>query len=402
MFFRALWHIRKSLALTLSAMAFLALLSSCTYSEGVESGDTDLSCTVSDTVFLSHSGVSVSAASAVLMDASSGLIIASVSPDERRPMASTTKIMTAIVALECCDIQKKIKVSKDAVGIEGSSVYLYAEEELTLEDLLYALLLESANDAAAAIAIDIGGSIEGFANLMNEKAEALGLKNTHFTNPHGLDDDGHYTTARELATITRYALENEDFARIASTYKKTIPLNGGEGERLLINHNKLLRSYDGIIGVKTGYTKKSGRCLVSAAEKDGMRLICVTLSAPDDWNDHQSLLDYGFSSYSSRLLCSKGEIEEIVPVVGGNAEYVIATNKSALKLTLPQSASVECRLELPSFEYAPVSEGDRIGTAVFFAEGEEIARMPLYANFSVGEANHKRLFFEWFISLFNK
>ena len=237
---------------------------------------------------------------------------------------------------------------------------------------------------------------------MNKKAEALGLKDTHFTNPHGLDNDGHYTTARELAIITRHALENEIFAKIVSTYKKTIPLNGGEGERLLINHNKLLRSYEGAIGVKTGYTKKSGRCLVSAAEKDGMRLICVTLSAPDDWNDHKSLLDYGFSSYSSRLLSSKGEIEEIVPVVGGDMEYVIATNESEFRATLPQGIKVECHLELPSFEYAPICEGDEIGVAVFSAEGKIIAQVPLYAKFSVEAKTSKESFFEWFISLFNK
>ena len=171
--------------------------------------------------------------------------------------------------------------------MEGSSVYLAQDEVLTLKELLYALLLESANDAAVAIAMAVDGSVDAFADRMNRYAAQLGLKDTHFVNPHGLDDDAHYTTARELALITRAALENPDFREIVSTQKTVIPLRGSEGVRLLLNHNRLLREYDGCIGVKTGFTKKTGRCLVSAAERDGVMLIAVTLGAPDDWNDHR-------------------------------------------------------------------------------------------------------------------
>ena len=224
----------------------------------------------------------VSAKSAILIEASTGEVIWSENPDQRLPMASTTKIMTALVAIESGDVKRTVSISPLAVGVEGSSVYLYANEKMTLEDLIYAMLLESANDAAAAIAIEVGGSIEGFADMMNERASSLGLSNTHFENPHGLDGETHYTTARELAIIAREAYSNEILKGIFSTYKKTIPLNETEGVRLLINHNKLLKSYDGATGIKTGFTKKSGRCLVSAAERDGLEFIAVTLNAPND------------------------------------------------------------------------------------------------------------------------
>ncbi|MBQ0124720.1 MAG: D-alanyl-D-alanine carboxypeptidase [Clostridiales bacterium] len=159
------------------------------------------------------------------------------------------------------------------------------------------MMLQSANDAAAAIAYEIAGGISEFAEMMNAKARELGLENTHFSNPHGLDDTDHYTTARDLAALARYALENETFARIVSTKKITIKMHGGDTSRVLVNHNRLLRTYDDIIGVKTGYTKKCGRTLVSAAERDGVRLICVTLDDGDDWRDHRAMLDAGFDKY---------------------------------------------------------------------------------------------------------
>ena len=276
-------------------------------------------------------------------------------------------------------------------------------EKLTLEELLYAMLLESANDAAAAIAIEVGGSIEGFAEMMNKKAVKLGLESTHFTNPHGLDDDVHYTTARELAIITAAAMQNEKFREIVSTYKKTIPLNGTEGVRLLINHNKLLKNYDGAVGVKTGYTKKSGRCLVSAAERDGLSLLCVTLNAPDDWKDHQSMLDYGFSLYESRLLCGDGEIRHVLPIVGGDSDYVVLTNKGEKRVTLPKSVGeVKQTIEVFDFEYAPVKEGDICGRIVYSADGKIIAEVPLFASFSVGQTTYKQSLLDRLRSLFDK
>jgi D-alanyl-D-alanine carboxypeptidase len=234
----------------------------------------------------------ISAKSAVVIDADTGKILYEKDAHTRRGMASTTKIMTALVALEHVSPDMLVTVDPRACGVEGSSVYLFANEQITMETLLYALMLQSANDAAEAIAYAVAGSIEGFADLMNQKADALGLTATHFDNPHGLDGDTHYTTAYELALIAAHAMENTLFAEIASTVKKEIPLHNGEASRLLINHNRLLREYDDIIGVKTGYTKKCGRTLVSAAQRDGVRLICVTLADSHDWADHRALLDY--------------------------------------------------------------------------------------------------------------
>jgi D-alanyl-D-alanine carboxypeptidase len=345
---------------------------------------------------------SVSAKSAVLIDADSGAILCQKDADMKLPMASTTKIMTALVAIENCDIEKEISIPAGAVGVEGSSVYLYEGEKLTLKDLLYAMMLESANDAAAAIAIQVGGSIEGFARMMNAKAESLGLGNTHFENPHGLDGEDHYTTAHELAKIAACAMKNDVFCQIVATRKKTIPLNGTEGVRLLINHNKLLKNYDGAIGIKTGYTKKSGRCLVSAAERDGLRLICVTLSAPDDWRDHKTILDYGFSLYESRLLYEKGEFKHTLPIVGGEGEYVTLTNREEIRVTLPRSASaIEYSVETRGFEYAPVTEGAVLGSLQCKSDGVTVMEAPLYASYSVSKAKQRSLW-ESFTSLFKK
>ena len=206
---------------------------------------------------------SVSAKSAVLINAEDNGIIFSHNCNEKLPMASTTKIMTALVALENCPLDEKIIVDASAVGVEGSSVYLQKGEVLTLRQLLYALLLQSANDAATAIAVHVGGDVEGFARMMNEKAQKLGLHNTHFTNPHGLDDENHYTTAYELALVASAALKNPEFQKIVSTVKTEIPK--GNEARYLVNHNRLLREYDGCIGVKTGFTRRCGRCLVSVS-----------------------------------------------------------------------------------------------------------------------------------------
>ena len=345
----------------------------------------------------------ISAESAILIEASTGEVIAAKDPDRRMPMASTTKIMTALVAIESGETSRTVSVSPLAVGIEGSSIYLYEGEQLTMLDLLYAMLLESANDAAAAIAIEIGGSIDGFAELMNDKAAELGLENTHFTNPHGLDDPEHYTTARELSIIAAAAMKNETFRAIVSTYKITIPLNQTEGVRLLINHNKMLKGYEGAIGIKTGYTKKSGRCLVSAAMRDGVELIAVTLNAPNDWQDHTTMLDHGFSLYESRLLCQAGEFERIQPVIGGAEDYVLLTNTDEASITLPKSASqVTCTVEIDRFTFAPVRQGEVVGQLVYSLDGKVVAQVPIYAAYSVERTVFKKNLWEKLCSLFGK
>lgn len=396
-------------AATLStALLYCASLSGC--ASGSDTSSTDrLHNTVTGgfkqtlTLQTTAAAPALSAKSAVLIDADSGEVLSSKNPDERLPMASTTKIMTALVAIEEGDLDSVIRIPREAVGVEGSSIYLYEGEELKLGELVLALMLESANDAAAAIAIAVGGSVDGFADMMNRKALELGLENTHFENPHGLDSEEHYTTARELGKIAAYAMKNDKFREIVSTKKKTIPLNGDEGVRLLLNHNRLLKSYEGAIGVKTGYTKKSGRCLVSAAERDGLTLICVTLSAPDDWNDHRSLLDYGFSLYESRLIFAKNQFGHTLPAVGGESEYVTLTNRDEIRLTLPKSATeVKYRVEAPRFGYAPINEGEMLGTLICSVNGEDVAEVPLYAAYSVGKASNKDNFWGKLASLFKK
>ena len=343
-----------------------------------------------------------SAKSAVLIEADSGRVLYQQNAFLRLPMASTTKIMTAIVAIESGDIRRTVTVSPDAVGIEGSSVYLYPNEQLTLEELLYALLLESANDAATAIAIEVAGSVEAFSRQMNQKAEALGLTSTHFTNPHGLDHEEHFTTAFDLAKLTAYALKNETFRAICSTVRRTIPLKGDEGTRVLVNHNKLLSRYDGAIGVKTGFTKRSGRCLVSAAEQDGLTLIAVTLGAPDDWNDHTKMLDFGFERYQAVCLAEKGALVLPLPVVGGTTESVLVANAERVSAMLKKGhGAITYRVEAPQMLYAPIVSGSSIGRVIWLCDGEEIGSSPLVTINNVEYKKAERQeFFSWLTSLF--
>jgi D-alanyl-D-alanine carboxypeptidase/D-alanyl-D-alanine carboxypeptidase (penicillin-binding protein 5/6) len=229
---------------------------------------------------------------------------------------------------------------------------------------------------------------------MNQRAVSLGLTNTHFVNPHGLDSEEHYTTAYDLAVITQAALENSTFRQIVSTQKTTIPLHGTEGVRLLINHNKMLRLYEGCMGVKTGFTKKTGRCLVSAAERDGVTLIAVTLGCPDDWNDHAKLLDYGFSLCESVTLATPGEYTSPLWVISGETEYVMVSNDTGLTLTLPRErGEIRCVVELPRFTYAPLGQGQIVGRLVWLIESGgdtvELGSVPLIATYGVAEVTYK-------------
>lgn len=266
--------------------------------------------------------VGVSARSAILIEKDSGRVLFEKNSEEKLPMASTTKIMTAAVALESRELDREIEISESAAGVEGSSMYLQKGEVMTLRDLLYGLMLSSGNDAAVAIAEDIAGSGEKFAELMNEKAAQIGMKNSHFTNPNGLPDENHYSTAADMARLCAYAMKNPTFCEIAAT--KNYKISGGKVAypRALSNHNRLLNMYDGCVGVKTGFTKAAGRCLVSAAQRGGMTLICVTLNAPDDWNDHMSLFDYGFSTYKYTKIADS-EIPACGVAVNGSADGAV-------------------------------------------------------------------------------
>lgn len=343
----------------------------------------------------------VSASSAVLIDADSGRVIFEKNAHVKRGMASTTKIMTALVAIECGDLEGTVKIPREAVGVEGSSLYLTENEELTLRQLLYALMLRSANDAATAIAITVGGSVREFAEMMNRRAAEMGLENTHFENPHGLDAKDHYTTAYELAVITAEALKNETFRQIASTVSQALPQNGIPDRRVVVNHNRLLRSYKGCIGVKTGFTKRCGRCLVSAAERDGVTLIAVTLNAPDDWSDHARMLDHGFSEFEGVTLTAE-HIKGTAAVVGGSSEGVKYSCVGELTISVRRGSDIETVIEINRFYYAPINEGDVLGRAVFYEGDEEIGSLPIVANETVPRAKVKRSFFGWLKALFYK
>lgn len=319
----------------------------------VLSASTSFRCTVS-------AEVGISAQSAILIDADSGMIMHEKNAYERMGMASTTKIMTALVTVHLMKPDMTVSIPKEAVGTEGSSVYLCEGEKMTVEQLLYALLLASANDAAVALAIAASGSIEKFADQMNMYAEKLGLHDTHFVNPHGLYDEDHYTTAYDLALISRAALADPLLTKIFSTYKKELPCNGEENKRLVVNHNKLLRTYEGAVGMKTGYTKSTGRCLVSAAQRNGLTLICVTLNAPDDWKDHTSLLDYGFENYTRYVFAEAGEFEYSLPLVGGESDSVTLINVSPISFTVKKGEEGTVLYTVEStyrFLYAPALRG---------------------------------------------
>lgn len=334
------------------------------------------------------SDIAVSAHAAVLLEPTSGDVVYARNGTERLPMASTTKIMTTLVALNKAeDLKRSYAIPQEAVGIEGSSIYLQAGEHLTLEELLYGVMLESANDAATAVAILVSGSVENFANEMNAMAVSLGLADTHFTNPHGLDDPEHYTTALNLAKLAAYALDDPTFAKIVSTTRYTIPLQDGEGTRVLVNHNRLLRHYTDVIGVKTGFTKTSGRCLVSAAEQNGVRMVAVTLDAPDDWQDHRTLLDYGFTKYEAVMLAAPGEISVSLPCVGGE---LTAANTDGLTMVLPVGTTITQTVESRGLWFPPVACGQTVGYVRFFADGKEIGTLPLYATVGVDAPTKER------------
>ena len=345
------------------------------------------------TIFISsESTPSVSARAAALYEPETDSFLYLKNGNERLGMASTTKIMTAQLAIELLSPNESIAVDKRAVGIEGSSIYLTEDEVLTAEDLIYAVILQSANDAAAALAYKISGSIEDFALLMNEKARSLGLVNTSFTNPHGLDDKNHYTTAHDLAIISANALKNEKFKEISSTYKKEI--KSSERSRILVNHNKMLKSYDGCIGVKTGYTKKCGRCLVSAAERDELTMISVTIDAPSDWSDHKRLLDYGFSRLEAKTLAAPGEFTYTLPVLCGEVDKITVANEDCVRRVFPRGNSdIQAHVKLSRYVTAPIREGDILGEVIFTQNGEKTASASLVAKNTVNELKKKKGFF---------
>ncbi len=327
----------------------------------------------------------ISAEAAVVCCVNTGQVLYAKNADEQLAMASTTKIMTSLLTLEAAAADNKlVTVTDEMVAVEGSSMGLAGGDQIRLRELAVGMLLASGNDAANAAAIAVGGSQEGFAALMNQRARELGMDRTHFVTPSGLDDDGHYSTAMDLARLASAAICNESFRAICSKAALTVAFEHPSKTVSLTNHNRLLKLYSGCIGVKTGYTKKAGRCLVSAAERDGVLLVAVTLRDPNDWNDHQALLDYGFAQLETVPL---GEASFSLPVVGGAVPTVTAAGAPEEDaLVVARGQTVARTVRLPRFVYAPVEQGTVLGSITFTVAGETVKTIPLAATEAVAAA----------------
>ena len=303
------------------------------------------------------------------MDADSGEILYEKNADKKCAVASITKIMTAVIALEYAAENDKAVRFTPEMAAEGSSMYLKNGEILKLSEIVKGMMAVSGNDAANAAAFTVAGSIEGFSALMNEKAKQLGMKNTNFVTPSGLDDENHYSTARDMALLCCYAMKNDDFKKIVSQKSIDVSYIFPEGKtQTCVNHNKLLSTYKGCIGIKTGFTKKAGRTLTSCAERDGVRLIAVTLDDGNDWNDHKELFDYGFSLYESRTLVKMNDTYKL-PVVGSDIDYIEVHPEKDCSVPLRKgSTEIPVRkIYMPHFVYAPVDKGAYAGEVCYYS-----------------------------------
>lgn len=339
---------------------------------------------------------SLSAQSAVLIEQSTGRVLFDKNCEKRMKPASTTKILTAICALEYGNLDDIVTVSKNAACQEGSSMYLNEGEKIKLEDLIYGLMLNSGNDAAVAIAEYISKDTIKFSKLMNEKAVDIGAYNSNFVTPNGLDDENHYVTAKDLALITASALENEKFCEIVKTRNKVITTENGN-KKYLTNHNKMLSLYNGCIGVKTGFTKASGRTLVTASDNNGIKLIAVTLNASDDWNDHKKLLDFGNSRVRKINILDKEK--EVFDAVVKNGV------KSGVKLKCENGYSdIEIDGNKDKFELkynvkklkAPVMKNEIAGSVEVYKNGEKVFKTNLRSLESVDKIKKEKTFWNVF------
>ena len=336
-------------------------------------------------LFTSTQVRAISAKKAIVVDAQTGRVLYAQGENDRALIASTTKIMTALIICEQCNVLDRVKIPKEAVGIEGSSMYLQEGEVLTLQELLYGLMLRSGNDAAVALAIYCGGTVEGFAQLMNDKAHRLGMENTHFSNPNGLDAPDHYSTARDMAVLAAYAMENPIFRQTVSTKSVTI------GNRVIQNHNKLLWRVEGADGVKTGFTNAAGRILVSSTTREGRRIIVVTMDDPNDWLDHEKLIEDAFSAFTVKTLVTKGEVLGTVEVAGGEAGVVELLADESFDFALRADEKVAFYLPAPGFVYAPVVEGAQAGFAHVMVDGAPVGEVPLVYGQTIERTEEKKL-----------
>lgn len=320
----------------------------------------------------------ISAQAYVLMEADTGKVLLSKNGDEKRPIASTTKIMTTLLCLESGGLDDWFVVDPEAIRVEGSSMGLQEGDVVTKRMLCYGMLLPSGNDAANATAVRLAGSIPEFAKLMNARAARIGMTHTCFVTPSGLDAEGHGASARDMGLLARTAMQNPDFRAICSQSRAEVCFGNPPYNRWLKNTNKLLTMYEGVVGVKTGFTDAAGRCLVSFCERDGVSLLCVTLHAKDDWNDHMKLYDYGFAHVVSQPVEPPDALS--VSVVGGTADTVALRTRDPLSVGTDNGdlRQLTVQVQVEPFLYAPVPENARVGNLAYYYEGRHVADVPLY------------------------
>lgn len=324
------------------------------------------------TLFAPQKAAAISAKSAVVINAVTGEVLYEHNAYQKLPMASTTKIMTALLLAEEPDLTKTLTTTKEMVTVEGSSMGLLEGDTVSYYALLVGMLLASGNDAANTTAIALSGSTEAFAERMNEKARIIGMKNTNFVTPSGLDDDHHYSTAYDMAVLGAYAMQNPVFAKVASSKSISVEYGNPPYRRTLTNHNRLLSLYDHAIGIKTGFTKKSGRCLVSAAENENGKVVAVTLNAPDDWNDHKNMLEQGLSALKKVKFDINKDL--YLNVVGGVYDRVaLKTETMSLSLTDNSKSKITQQITFSPFCYAPLKAGETVGEIKYFFMDKEIA-----------------------------
>lgn len=347
---------------------------------------------------------SISASSAVVICADNGKVLFEKNAYEKRSMASTTKIMTALLALEAADAEDRdISITNKMILVEGSSMGLKEGNILPISSLAKGMLTVSGNDAANAVAISLGGSLELFSDMMNEKAKQIGMQDTHFVTPSGLDDKEHYSTAYDMALLGAYAIDNNSFLDICSSKKVDVLFKEPYQTRAFYNENRMLKRYEGCIGIKTGFTKTSGRCLVSAAKRNNLCLVAVTLNAPDDWNDHEKLLDYGFSAAESLIFEDEKEILNI-PLVGSSSEFIEVSTKSPTKVIINRGCKdkLEKKVYAPKFIYAPVFKDQVIGKIEYTLNGKVVAQNDLFIKDNFSYEMKKNKFFLKFGNCFKK
>ena len=347
--------------------------------------------------------MSVSAEGMVLINADTLEVLASSNPHKKLPMASTTKLMTALIVAETCDLDKEVVTTRQMVTVEGSSMGLLEGDTVSYYALLVGMMLPSGNDAANTAAIAVAGSVEAFAELMNERAETIGMTNSHFVTPSGLHDDNHYSTAYDMALLAAEVLKNNVLCEIVAAERMTVSFGNPPYKRTLVNHNKLLSKYEYAIGLKTGYTKKAGRCLVSAAKKNDCTVIAVTLNASDDWNSHEMLLDYGLSVLSPfDVTCSVDDVS--VSVVGGLRDSVATeTERLICGFSDTRNMSFAVKIHKLPFVYAPVMKGDIVGWVDYIYNGKVVHKKLLFAACDVDIQNDvQKSFIVHYIDCFKK